>query len=213
MNAQMTDLASTVRFLQEENLRLSQTNQDLHEENAFLREAMKSIRTLQRVVSRMDTTVALKPLLDRIMYEALRIVDAEDGSLTLIDEEKQETVFVVVRGALQEKLQGFRLPVGEGIVGWVIANGKPVIADDISQDERFSPAVDQTFQFHTRSLICAPLISRGKVLGAIEAVNKFSAATFQERDLDMLAVAALIAATAIDLANTEPLPSDSAAET
>ena len=93
------------------------------------------------------------------------------------------------------------------------AIGKPVIANDIRQDERFSPAVDQAFQFHTRALICAPLISRGKVLGAVEAVNKFSGATFRERDLDMLAVAALIAATAIDLANTEPIPPDRATET
>jgi sigma-B regulation protein RsbU (phosphoserine phosphatase) len=205
MSQEITSIAATVRFLQEENQRLVQLTQELEEENAFLRESFKSIRGLQRALARLDARLELQSLLDRIIYEALRIVDAADGSLSLIDVDRQEVVFIVVRGALHDKLQGYRIPMGEGIVGWVCQHGEPVIANDIAQDERFSPAIDIQFQFQTHSLICAPMISRGQVLGAIEVVNKFSARPFDDKDIEMLSMVALVASAAIDLANTEPL--------
>jgi len=201
----MTGTTNTIRFLQEENQRLQRKKQELEDEIAHLRDSFKSIRGLQRAVARLDTRVELQSLLNRIMYEVLRIVDASDASLSLIDEEKGELVFAVVRGTLQEQLEGYRIPLGEGIVGWVIATGEPTIVNDIAQDGRFSPAVDLQFHFETRSLIAVPLISRGQVLGASEVVNKFSTQPFDERDLEMLSMVALIASAAIDLANTEPL--------
>jgi len=200
VGSEISTMTTTMRFLRGENQRLQQLNEELQEENSYLRECFKSLRGLQRAVSRLDAHVQLKALLDRIIYEALRIVDAAEGSLSLIDESKQELVFVVVRGTLCEQLQGHRIPLRDGIVGWVIAHGEPEIVNDISQDDRFSPLVDVTFDFRTRSLISVPLISRGKVLGAIEVVNKFSGRPFDEKDLEMLSMLALIAARAIDLA-------------
>jgi GAF domain-containing protein len=203
MGTELGGLSNTVHFLQEENQRLQQANQELEDENTSLRDALKSILALQRAVSDLDTRVTVQPLLDRIIYEALRIVDAADGSLSLVDEKTQEVVFVVVRGALQEQLRGYRMPPGTGIIGWAVAHQEPVIANDIGQDPRFSPLVDTEFQFRTQSLICVPLIARGKTWGAIEVVNKFSGRPFEERDLEMLSMLAPIAATAIYLASLE----------
>jgi len=200
MAGQTNEITNIVRFLQEENQRLQQENQERQEENAYLRECLRSIRGIQRALSNVEARGELKPLLDRIIYEALRMADAADGSLTLVDEETQEVMFVVVRGTLHDRLEGFRMPVDDGLVGWVIAHQEPVIANDITQDARFSPAIDARFGFQTQSLICVPLVSRKKVLGAVEVVNKFSGRAFDERDLDMLSVLALIAAAAIDLA-------------
>ena len=200
MGGQRDEIANIVRFLQDENQRLKQEGQDLQEKNAYLRECLRSIRGIQRALSSVEARGQLKPLLDRIIYEALRMVDAADGSLSLVDEDAQEVLFVVVRGTLHDRLEGFRMPVNDGLVGWVIAHQEPAIANDISQDARFSPAIDTRFGFQTQSLICVPLISRKKVLGAVEVVNKFSGRAFDERDLDMLSVLALIAAAAIDLA-------------
>jgi GAF domain-containing protein len=135
------------------------------------------------------------------VYEAVRIVDGVDGSLLLIDEATQELVFVVVRGVLQEQLQGYRMPLDTGIAGWAITHREPVIENDVSQNDRFSSIVDATFQFRTQSLMCVPLISRNSVLGVIEVVNNFSNRPFDERDLEVLLTLAPLAATAIDLAN------------
>ena len=200
MTREAGGLEPTVRFLQEENQRLREAHAELHEEVASLRQGLKSIRGLLQVVANLDTRIELQPLLDRIMYEMLRVVDAADGSLILVDQETQEFVFVLVRGALQDNLQGYRMSVETGIAGWVFAHREPVIANDIAQDDRFSPAVDEVFHFRTQSLVCVPLLSRGQVLGVIEVVNKFSGQPFHEKDVEMLTTLASIAATAIDLA-------------
>ncbi len=196
-------VSTTLRFLQDENQRLQQDNQELDEENAALRGCLKSVRGLQQVIANLDTREQLQPLLDRIMYEALRVVDAADGSLILLDPDTDELVFVLVRGVLAAKLQGHRMRREQGIAGWVVEHREPVIANDIVQDERFSSTVDSTFQFRTQSLACVPLISRGIMLGVIEVVNKFSGQPFDARDLEMLTTLAPIAATAIDLAGIE----------
>ena len=195
--------ATTVRFLQEENQRLLERAEELQEENSYLRECLKSMRGILWAASHLDARVELQRLLDRIIYEVLRMVDAEDGSLSLIDEETQELVFAVVRGTLQEQLQGYRMPMDTGIAGWVAKHREAVSVDDIAQEPRFSSLVDQAFQFRTQSLASVPLVSRGRVLGVIEVVNKFSGRPFDERDLEMLSISASIAAMAIDLASIE----------
>jgi GAF domain-containing protein len=196
----MSGIATTVRFLQEENQRLSQLNEELTEENSYLHECLKSIRGLQGTVAKLDTRTGLHRLLNRIIYEAVRMVDGVDGSLLLVDEESQELVFAVTRGVLQEKLRGYRIPLDTGIAGWVVAHREPVIENDVSRSKRFSSLVDRQFQFRTQSLMAVPLISRDKVLGVIEIVNNFSGRPFNERDLEMLLLLSPIAATAIDLA-------------
>ena len=83
---------TTLRFLQEENQRLMEQNEELSEENLYLRGTLKSLRGLMGTVARFDVEADLNRLLNRIVYEAVRIVDAVDGSLLLVDEEKQELV-------------------------------------------------------------------------------------------------------------------------
>jgi GAF domain-containing protein len=194
---------TTVRFLQEENQRLLERNEELSEENLHLRGTIKSLRGLMGVVAKFDAKADLNRLLNRIVYEAVRIVDAVDGSLLLVDEEKQELVFVAVRSDIKEQLLGHRIPVDTGIAGWVVRHQEPVTANDVRQDERFSSLVDQQTHFTTHSLLAVPLVSRNKMLGVIELVNKFSDKPFDEQDVETLLLLAPLAAMAIDLAGLE----------
>ena len=199
----MSGISSTVRFLREENQRLLERNAELEEENEHLSESLKSLKGLLGVVVNYDVEEDLRRLLSRIVYEAVRIVDAVEGSLILIDRETQELVFVEARSETRDQLVGHRMPLGTGIVGWVVEHQEPVIANDVRQDERFSSSVDQKIKFTTRSLIAMPLISRGTILGVIEVINKFSDEPFDDRDVETLSLLSPIAATAIDLANTD----------
>ena len=190
---------STVRFLQEETHRLLERNEELKEENTRLRETLKSLSGLLGTVSKFDPTQDIHRLLNRIVYEAVRIVDAVEGSLLLVDEARQHLVFMAARSEMRDQLLGYRIPLDEGIAGWVVKNQEPAISNDVNQDERFSSAVDKHIEFRTQSLVALPLISRGKVLGVIELVNKFSAQPFDEQDVETLLLLAALAAMAIDL--------------
>ena len=196
-------MSSTVRFLQEENQRLLDRTQELGEENEHMRVILKSLRGLLGTVAKVGSDMDLNSLLNRIVYEAVRIVDAVEGSLLLLDEEQQQLVFVASRSEMNDQLVGFRIPTSTGIAGWVVTHQEPVIANDVTQDERFSASVDKRLQFKTQSLLAVPLISRGRPLGVIELVNKFSDQRFDDEDVETVSTLAPIAAAVIDLAAIE----------
>jgi hypothetical protein len=97
---------SALRFVQQENARLQEENKALHEENLSLRRYMASLKDLYRATQQITSEENLLDLLDGILYHALEVLDAEDGSLLLLDEETNELVFVLVHGDVGKMLLG-----------------------------------------------------------------------------------------------------------
>lgn len=83
-------------------------------------------------------------------------------------------------------MEEFRLPLGQGIVGWVAEKGEGVIANDVAQDPRFLEQVDRKTGFCTRAVLCAPLRDDGREIGAIEVLNTTAPGGFTQEDLDLL---------------------------
>ena len=103
--------------------------------------------------------------------------------------------------ALGEKGDDFcdiRLKIGEGIAGWVAETGKPAIVNDVASDPRFQGSYDEQSQFQTRSILCAPLVSRGATIGVVEILNRASGGRFTKRDLDLLLTLVEPAAIALE---------------
>lgn len=204
------EIRETLRFLQQENIRLQRENQELHEELITLREVVDSLRALQEITARIDVNTNVLHLLERILQSALVSIRASDGSLLLVDDETQELAFVVVYGAVRESLKGYRMPMGEGIAGWVAEHAEPAIIQNARLDPRFSEQVDQSFHFHTHSMICVPIVSGSKVVGVIQALNKANNEEFNRTDLTLLGVVAQLAATAITKAEAAILTEENA---
>ena len=60
----------------------------------------------------------------------------------------------------------------QGIVGRALSEGRVQLVRDTASDPDFSASVDRQTGFRTRSILCAPLIVKGELLGALEAINK-----------------------------------------
>src|SRR3989441_9488658 len=89
-------------------------------------------------ISRLLTSaVDLDHLLRVILRTSSQLVGSEDSSLLLLDPATHELVFVMVHGTVSEKLKMIRLKPGEGIAGWVVEHGKPLLVNDVEQDPRF----------------------------------------------------------------------------
>jgi sigma-B regulation protein RsbU (phosphoserine phosphatase) len=192
-----TEIRDTLRFLQQENVRLQRENQQLKDEVVVLRDVLEALRSLQDVSSNINADTDVFQLLDRILQAALISIHASDGSLLLADHDTDELVFVVVYGAVRDTLMGHRMPIGKGIAGWVAQNAQPTIVRNARLDPRFSEEVDQNFQFQTRSILCVPIVSDSKVIGVIQALNKADGQEFKRGDLTLLGVVSQLAATAI----------------
>ncbi len=199
----------SMRFIQNENVRLGEENETLRAELEQLHEILDALRSLQEISTAIDAQTDVVGLLDRILEVSLKTIHASDGSLLLLDDETDELVFVVSHGAVADQLLDHRIPLGEGITGWVAQSGEATIVTEVRSDARFSATVDQQFGFQTRSMISVPLSIGDKVMGALTALNKFNGEEFNEADLTLLGVVAQIAAVAMHRAeeaeaNREP---------
>ncbi|MCK4450033.1 MAG: GAF domain-containing protein [Anaerolineae bacterium] len=193
-----------IRFLQQENVRLKDENQLLTDEVRALRRYIRALQRLQETVQRFTPEQKILALLDETLECALVLLDATDGSLSLIDEETDESVFVLVYGAVRETLPGYRFDRQQGIAGWVAEHVEPAIVNNVRSDARFLPELDERSDFVTRSLMAVPLAARGRVLGVIEVLNKRSGKNFTDDDASLLSILATLSASALDYAASAP---------
>ena len=105
--------------------------------------------------------------------------------MLMVDEERQELVFELALGGKGKEVSAFRVKMGEGIAGWVAQTGKATIVNDTSRDPRFARRFDEKTHFVTRSILCAPLISRGRTIGVVQVINR-RGGKFTSADLQLL---------------------------
>lgn len=179
--------SETMAFLQRETVRLKEENERLRNEVQSLQQYVDAIQALIDAVEAWKPHGEVMPLLERILYNALNVLDSNDGSLLVLDDETGELVFVLVHGDVEESaLLGYRIPAGKGIAGWVAKNAKPTIVNNPSKDPRFLPSIDQAYDFKTESLLAAPILGGGRVMGVIEVLNKHSGEEYTATDQNLL---------------------------
>jgi PAS domain S-box-containing protein len=143
------------------------------------------------------STLEIDQLLNKILGLSAEVVQAETGSLLLLDERTHELVFDVALGEAGHQLKTIRLKIGEGIAGWVAEKNEPLILNDPAKDPRWTRRGDQKTQFVTRSILCVPLVHQGRLLGVVQAINKRDPNGFAKEDLGILKAFAAQAAVAI----------------
>jgi len=150
-----------------------------------LRRTAKRLAILTDIVKTANSILEPRKVIELIMEKIQQLIPSEAWSMLMVDEEKQELLFELALGAKGREVSAFRLKMGEGIAGWVAQTGKPTIVNDTQKDPRFAPKFDTKTQFHTRSILCAPLISRGRTIGVVEIINKLGG-RFTQSDLEIL---------------------------
>ena len=143
---------------------------------------IERLNALINIGKTVHSTLDLQQALELIVKQITQLMKAAAASLLLVDERDGDLTFQVAEGGVGEKLKHLRIPMGKGIAGWVAENGEPLLIKDVAQEKRFSSLTDELTHFQTKSIICAPLISKGKVLGVVEVINKKDGA-FTEEDL------------------------------
>jgi signal transduction histidine kinase len=166
-------------------------NETLKAENKAARERIAALRASQKAAQSLTLEPNLEPLLKDFLHSTVGVMDASAGSLLLIDPATDELVFEVTEGSRAEVLQEQRMARGKGIAGWVVTNRRPLIVNDADK-------IEATTDFETGSLICVPLLANGKVIGALEILNKQSGENFNDDDLDILTTFAAQSAMAIE---------------
>jgi len=159
---------------------------------------LTNLRALYDISQAVRETHDLGKLLHSIMDAARESLNAEASSLAIIDEKSGDLIFTVVEGEKGGHIKEIRLKMGQGIIGWVAQQGKPLLIADARKDKRFFRGADERTGFTTRSVLCVPLMVRNNAIGAVEVLNKKDGSSFTRDDAALLSVLAGDAAGAID---------------
>jgi len=122
------------------------------------------------VVSEVTADIKLGSLLQKVMGEATRMLNAERSTLFLNDEKTNQLWSEVGQGL--ESMQ-IRLPNHLGIAGAVFTSGKSINIPYAYADLRFNPEFDKKTGFFTRSILCVPIVNKhGKTIGVTQVLNR-----------------------------------------
>ena len=122
------------------------------------------------VVSDVTCEIDLGVLLQKVMTEATRMLNAERSTLFLNDEKRKELFSKIGEGLGAIEI---RLPNHLGIAGAVFISGETINIPHAYADLRFNPAFDKKTGFFTRSILCVPVVNKdGKTIGVTQVLNK-----------------------------------------
>jgi transcriptional regulator with GAF, ATPase, and Fis domain len=144
--------------------------------------------------------IQLDELLPLALDRTKEVLGGEGCSIMLLDERTDELFFPVTSDMspdLEARLRRIRFPADRGVSGGVLRSGRAELVENVAQDPRFYPAVDEEMGVQTRDLLCAPLRTHRGVIGVIGVRNKCEG-TFSNEDLEFLDALAGSIAIAID---------------
>ena len=122
------------------------------------------------VVAEVTSEIELGSLLQRVMVEATRMLNADRATLFLNDFKTNE---LFSRVAMGEGIGEIRLPNNAGIAGAVFQSRETINIPHAYADLRFNPGFDKQTGYFTRSILCVPIINKdGDCIGCTQALNK-----------------------------------------
>jgi GAF domain-containing protein/class 3 adenylate cyclase len=159
----------------------------------------QELETIKQIGSTLaSSTFDIKQVLNYTMDMIRMVMDVEAGTLYLVKDEHLEFAAAFNKKAASQKK--LRLKLGQGIPGYVATRGESVIINDAGTSPHFFPDEDNPPGFETKSALCVPMISQGKVVGVIEVLNKINS-DFIVSDKDLLQSIGSSMSIAIDNAN------------
>ncbi len=158
---------------------------------------VKELEVINKMSQAFTTSLNLQQVLQTIIKQISAVLPSEGISIFLVDEENKELVLSASLEALNLPEHLKRISFEQGIVGWTAKHAQPQLVSNAAQDDRYYPDIGNATNLHVGSTICAPLMRGGKVLGAIQSVNR-RPDIFTEKHLRLLMAAGNHAAIAIE---------------
>jgi HD-GYP domain-containing protein (c-di-GMP phosphodiesterase class II) len=163
------------------------------------------LHLLEQICSSLKSAKQQLPVISSFNEIIRYALNASASSLVLLDSEKKE-INKYADGPLGNEF--VRIPMNEqaDTGRWLLQIDKPLIINEINRDEYNVRFIDDVTGLKTRSIVCAPLIISGRVMGIIKALNKLDGNDFNDHDLQTLVgLAANIALTIKNMQLNESL--------
>ncbi|HOW28865.1 MAG TPA: GAF domain-containing protein [Elusimicrobiota bacterium] len=167
--------------------------ESLRRENKVLKEWQRRLSILLGYAKKISAETELDRLLQLLMDEAKRVLQADRCTVFLLDKKRNELWSRMASGN-----EVIRVPAYKGIVGETVTSGRTIHIPDAYGDSRFNKEIDRITGYHTRNLLTAPMRNnRREIIGAFQVLNK-KRGSFTPQDEKILLIFADQAAVAIE---------------
>ncbi len=163
-----------------------------------LAKQVKQLEALAESARLFNSTLDFSRLVTLIMRVVKNALNVETVSVLTLGRDKEHMVFELARGKHRREIQGLRIPMGEGAVGWVAKHKRSLVINDTRKDKRTSPELEKKLGLKTRSIMSIPLQRGNRLVGVLEAVNHRGPDPFTDEDLNVFLALGDHIATAID---------------
>ena len=153
----------------------------------------RELRIIYRIAQEMTAVLDLSTLLTRIVNIICDVMGYYMASI-LLPGDKPKELRVGAHSGYQADITGVTIPAGEGITGWVFQHGIPQIVADVRKDPRYI-----RFDENVHSELAFPLISRGQVVGVLNAESE-QVDAFSEADVGLMSAVGSQLASVLEVA-------------
>jgi GAF domain-containing protein len=136
-------------------------------------------------------------LLQSIVDATASLFDAEASSIALFETDPDRLEFRVAAGAQGAGAVGLQVKPTEGIAGFVFSTGQALALTDVASDPRWDLEAAQRTGYVPRSMAAVPLLDDEGSVGVLQVLDKRGSPSFSLRDMELLAIFARQATTAI----------------
>ncbi|HEV2386137.1 MAG TPA: SpoIIE family protein phosphatase [Candidatus Acidoferrales bacterium] len=152
----------------------------------------EALSLMAEVSQEINASLDLDQVLAKIAAFVKRVIDYEVFAILLVDEARGDLYFRFAIGHRPEVVQNWRVPLGQGITGWVAANRKAIRVGDVSLDPRYINALDSV-----RSELAVPLLFKGHCVGVLD-IQSHELNGFTREEQSLLSLLASRLALAIE---------------
>jgi hypothetical protein len=110
-------------------------------------------------------------MLLKLLKETFAKIGADEGSIWLLDQEKQHLVVAYNSGPNTEKIMGFKQPVSKGIVSLVVASEHAFVENNVYSNDKQDKSLDRKLGKLTYAMIAVPVYFLNEVRGVISCVQ------------------------------------------
>ncbi|OLC50527.1 MAG: hypothetical protein AUH43_04770 [Acidobacteria bacterium 13_1_40CM_65_14] len=140
----------------------------------------EQLTTLFALGREVASVLDLDELLQKIPQLIARLTKFQAFAAYLLDPKGNELRVAYSVGYPEDTARTLRLKVGHGLVGAAVAEGQPILVNDVHTDPRYVEAVPGS-----KAELVVPLRRKGRVIGALNLLSD-TPGQFTEADVEML---------------------------
>lgn len=193
------DASPAPQSLEEALARIELLQNEIETTVALTQTKVYQLECLTNFSAVLNSTLDTQTVREKAIEASCKLLNCETGSMLLIDKAKGELYWETALGPSGTELkESFRLPLNEqSIAGHVALTGRSMLVDDVARNPFHFRKADQKTKFQTRNMVCVPVVSKGNVIGVLQALNK-NEGSFTSEDVGLLETLSYQVAIAIE---------------